>query len=175
MTQSFIFAKRPEGFDNHIDQSIRGYSDLIDDVLKLSEYFVEDDTNVVDVGCSTGKMLKTMVDQNTFAKRVNYIGVELEENFVSGWDEYIGKVPALSFLHQDIRDYDFQNCSFVSSIFTLLFMPQHERSLVIRRIYNGLQYGGAFVFSEKTLADSAKIQDIRTFIYYDHKRKSFTE
>jgi tRNA (cmo5U34)-methyltransferase len=55
-----------------------------------------------------------------------------------------------------------------------MFMPQHERSLVIRRIYNGLKSGGAFVFSEKTLADSAKIQDIRTFIYYDHKRKSFT-
>ena len=174
MTQSFIFAKRPEGFDTHIDQSIRGYSDLIDDVLKLSEYFVEDDTNVVDIGCSTGKMLKTMIDLNTFAKRANYIGIEIEEDFVSGWDEYIGKVPNLSFLHQDIRDYKFENCSFISSIFTLMFMPQYERSSVISDIYDGLHSGGAFVFSEKTLADSAKIQDIRTFIYYDHKRKSFT-
>ena len=174
MTQSFIFSQRPEGFDVHIDQSIRGYSSLIEDVLKLSEYFVEDDTNVVDIGCSTGKMLKSMVDQNTFAKRANYIGVELEENFVSHWDIY-KQVPNLNFFHKDIRDHYFKNCSFVCSIFTLMFMPQHERSMVINKIYNGLQSGGAFVFSEKTLAESGKIQDIRTFTYNDHKIKSFTE
>ena len=44
MTQPFTFAQRSEGFDTHIDLSIRGYSNLIDDVLKFSEYFVEDDT-----------------------------------------------------------------------------------------------------------------------------------
>lgn len=173
MTQSFIFSQRPEGFDVHIDQSIRGYSSLIEDVLKLSEYFVEDDTNVVDIGCSTGKMLKLMIDQNSFAKRANYIGVELEENFVSNWEVY-KQVPNLNFFHKDIRDYDFENCSFVSSIFTLMFMPQHERSVIMNKIYNGLNFGGAFVFSEKTLAESGKIQDIRTFTYYDHKIKSFT-
>ena len=67
MTQPFTFAQRSEGFDTHIDLSIRGYSNLIDDVLKLSEYFVEDETNVVDIGCSTGKMLKAMINQNSFS------------------------------------------------------------------------------------------------------------
>ena len=40
----FTFAHREEGFDNHIDKSIRGYSQLIDDVIALSRYYVEDDT-----------------------------------------------------------------------------------------------------------------------------------
>ena len=173
MTQQFTFAQRAEGFDTHIDLSIRGYSNLIDDVLKLSEYFVEDDTNVVDVGCSTGKMLKAMIDQNSFSKSAYYVGIELEKEFVDGWKQY-GENSNLQFKHQDIREYDFYNCSFVSSIFTLMFMPPHQRSMVIRNIYDGLNLGGAFVFSEKTMADSAKVQDIRTFTYYDYKRKSFT-
>ena len=172
MTQPFTFAQRAEGFDTHIELSIRGYSNLIDDVLKLSEYFVEDDTKVIDIGCSTGKMLRAMIDQNTFSKRASYIGIELEEEFVAGWEE--DTKPNLYFYNLDVRDYNFENCSFISSIFTLMFMPPHQRETVIKNIYNGLNSGGAFVFSEKTMADSAKIQDIRTFTYYDYKRKSFT-
>ena len=172
MTQPFTFAQRSEGFDTHIDLSIRGYSNLIDDVLKFSEYFVEDDTNVVDIGCSTGKMLRAMIDQNSFSKNAQYLGIELEKEFVAGWE--LEKTENLNFLNEDVRDFDFDNCSFVSSIFTLMFMPPHQREMVIRNVYNGLNSGGAFVFSEKTMADSAKIQDIRTFTYYDYKRKSFT-
>ena len=52
----FTFAHREEGFDEHIEKSIRGYSQLMDDVISLSRYFVENETNVVDIGCSTGKM-----------------------------------------------------------------------------------------------------------------------
>ena len=40
----FTFAHREEGFDNHIEKSIRGYSDLMNDVISLSRYFVEDNT-----------------------------------------------------------------------------------------------------------------------------------
>ena len=176
MTQQFTFAQRAEGFDTHIDLSIRGYSNLIDDVLKLSEYFVEDDTHVIDIGCSTGKMLRSMISQNSFAKRAVYTGIELEKKFVDGWKlEMIADfTPNLYLLNEDIRDFNFDNCSFVSSIFTLMFMPPHQRELVIKNVYNGLNSGGAFVFSEKTMADSAKIQDIRTFTYYDYKRTNFT-
>ncbi len=33
----FTFAHRKEGFDKHIEQSIRGYSDLMQDVISLSK------------------------------------------------------------------------------------------------------------------------------------------
>ena len=66
----FTFATAEEGFDNHIDQSIRGYSNLWNDVLKFSEYFVEDETCVVDIGCSTGKLLKEMKVQNDKSRKL---------------------------------------------------------------------------------------------------------
>ena len=55
----FTFAHRQEGFDKHIELSIRGYSNLMEDVVSLSRYFVEDNTNIVDIGCSTGKKYKS--------------------------------------------------------------------------------------------------------------------
>ena len=46
----FTFAQSKEGFDKHIDKSIRGYGDLWHDVVQIGKYFIEDDTNVVDIG-----------------------------------------------------------------------------------------------------------------------------
>ncbi len=52
-------------------------------------------------------------------------------------------------------------------------MSKKDRLNVIKNIYNGLNIGGAFIFSEKTICDNALIQDMITFNYYDYKRKSF--
>ena len=170
----FTFATRDEGFDNHINQSIRHYSDLWNDVLSMSQYFVEDYTNVVDIGCSTGKLLKAMIAQNTFAPEASYIGVEVEPDFYDVLDEDERNIPNLHYEKTDIRSFHFGNCSLVTSIFTLQFMPQRDRQDVIDCIYNGLQKGGAFIFAEKTVSESARIHEIRTFTYYDFKRESFT-
>ena len=45
---------------------------------------------------------------------------------------------------------------------------------VVNKIYNGLRYGGAFIFAEKTCSQDPRIDNIRTFTYYDYKREHFT-
>ena len=78
----FTFAHREEGFDEHIEKSIRGYSNLLEDVISLSRYFVEDGTNVVDIGCSTGKLTKAMIEYNQdHCSKGRYIGIEIAEGF----------------------------------------------------------------------------------------------
>ena len=170
----FTFAQREEGFDNHIEHSIRGYTNLWNDVLKYSEYFVEDHTNIIDIGCSTGKLLKAMIAQNTFAPYANYVGIEVEEDFFKSYDEDEEQFAHLQYHRGDVRDFSFLNCSLVTSIFTLQFIQEKERTSIIRQIYEGLNPGGAFIFAEKTIAECSKIQDIRTFTYYDYKREHFT-
>lgn len=178
MTQKFTFAQREEGFDNHISQSIRGYNDLIGDVINLSQYFVENDTYVYDIGCSTGKMLKSMIRQNSqVAERAKYVGIEIEEDFKPHFEESMENVvpPNLNFICGDVRDVEFSPLtSLVTSIFTLQFMPRQDRQNLIESIYDCLIPGGGFIFAEKTLANNPMIQEMRTFTYYDFKRNSFT-
>lgn len=177
----FTFAHREEGFDKHIDYSIRGYSDLLDDVIGLSRYFVEDETAVVDIGCSTGKMTQRMLEENKdHSCDAEYVGVEIAEGFFEDLqkrEKHIEKIypwATVDFVQEDIRDFDFYNCSLVTSIFTLQFMPHRDREDVINRIYNGLNKGGAFIFAEKTICENPKLQDMLTFNYYDFKRKNFS-
>ena len=172
----FTFAHREEGFDEHIEKSIRGYSNLLEDVISLSRYFVEDDTNIVDIGCSTGKLTKAMIEYNEdHCSDGNYIGIEIAEGFFKDLENRADELKKhqVDFILDDIRNYDFENCSLVTSIFTLQFMPKKDRLNVMKNIYKGLNDGGAFIFAEKTICQNALVQDMITFNYYDYKRKSF--
>jgi hypothetical protein len=48
--KTFSFANYTDEFDTHISQSIRGYADLRDDAVGISKYFVEANTQVLDIG-----------------------------------------------------------------------------------------------------------------------------
>ena len=171
----FTFATSEEGFDAHIDQSVRGYSNLWTDVLKFSEYFVEDGTCVVDIGCSTGKLLKSMKEQNDkFAPKCFYKGIEIEEDF---FPELIDE-ENLKFYKTDVRSFEWVtgavNCGLVTSIFSLQFMPKTNRQQIIDRIYEALVKGGAFIFSEKIFSTDSQLQEMMQFCYYDYKRQFYS-
>ena len=175
----FTFAHRQEGFDNHIQQSIRGYDNLMEDVISLSRYFVEDNTNIVDIGCSSGKNTQAMMEYNSdHSPAAKYIGVEVADGFKQDLKDRTKKMNSagltnVEFIMEDIRKFQFKNCNLITSIFTLQFMPKKDRKAVIENIYHGLNTGGAFIFAEKTICESALVQDMITFNYYDYKRKSF--
>ena len=181
----FTFAHREEGFDNHIEKSIRGYNNLIDDVIGLSRYFVESGTTVIDLGCSTGKMLCKIAEHNKDIDHVSYKGIELCDTF---FDEIeinqnailnpsrMNDASSVEFYNEDIRyhDYKTNSCSLMTSIFTLQFMPRHDRAKTLQNIFNALNTGGAYIFAEKLLCEDAQIQEMLTFLFYDHKKKNFT-
>ena len=176
----FTFAHRQEGFDEHINWSIRGYSNLLSDVISFSRYFVENDTTIVDIGCSTGKLTQALVEYNQdHAPKADYGGVEIAEGFFKDLDNRVGqiqqKVPLASveFVYDDVRNYNFQNCSLVTSVFTLQFMSKKDRGRVITDIYKGLNSGGGFIFAEKIDCKNSRLQDMMTFNYYDFKKEKF--
>jgi tRNA (cmo5U34)-methyltransferase len=176
----FSFAHRKEGFDTHIDKSIRGYSNLHSDVVSMSQNFVEDHKEVVDIGCSTGKTILQMMRQNTsYAPLAKYTGVEYASGFAGDMESRAKQIAEeelgiARFINEDIRDFTFDNCTLITSLFTLQFMPPSCRKDILKKIYRGLDYNGAFIFAEKTVSEDARIQDIMTFQFYDHKRKSFS-
>ena len=177
----FSFAHTEEGFDNHIENSIRGYGLLLDDIASYSRYFVEDGTNVVDIGCSTGKVTQRLLEENQdHSHDASYIGVEVAKGFFEDLDNRKNIIATLhswasvDFIKGDIRNYKFENCSLITSVFTLQFMPPRHRREVLQNIYKGLNDGGAFIFSEKLVCEDPRLQDMITKSYYDYKRTKFT-
>ena len=49
-----------ENFSEHIELSIPNYSFVSEQIKNISDYFIEDFTNVYDIGCSEGSVLKSL-------------------------------------------------------------------------------------------------------------------
>ena len=117
-----------------------------------------------------------MIEQNqAHIPNAQYTGIEIEDDFYGDYNFDEEKYQQLSYYKGDVRDYSFNNCSLITSIFTLQFMSPKDRQEVLNKVYNGLNTGGAFIFSEKTFSCNPKIQDMMTFTFYDYKRKYFSD
>jgi tRNA (cmo5U34)-methyltransferase len=138
----------------------------------------------MDIGCSTGKLTKRIIEENfPHKKNVFYEGIEFAEGFKEDLSKRSKEIfamtgksdfPVVSFQEKDIRDHSWsRNYSFITSIFTLQFMPKKDRKAVIEKIYDGLNIGGAYIFAEKIYTENAFIQDMLTFNYYDFKGQKF--
>ena len=169
--RNFSFQRYAGEFDRHISASIPGYKRLTEIVCDLSPRFVQDGTEVIDAGCSTGRLLRAIRRRNEEARpAVRYVGLDVERSFAPHWKN----ARNLRFEHSDARRYPFSDTSLTCSIFTLQFIPEPDKLPLLHRIHNGLVPGGALILAEKLLAVTPMMQDAITFPYYDGKlRRGF--
>lgn len=159
-----------DDFDRHIELSIPNYTHIYELVEAMSTYFIKPNTNIYDLGCSTGLMLKNLSIFNS-VEGVRFIGYEVSENMrpktITGWEWY----------RKDITDSKLimNNASLILSIFTLQFLSLDEREGVLERCHRGLNREGAMIVCEKTYIDNTFLNDVFTFSYYDYKQKTFNE
>ncbi len=168
MSKSFSF-NTVEDFDLHIRNSIPDYENLINMILKISDFFIISQTNVYDLGASTGSFLHKLKDKVEL-RDVNFIGIENEQNFYEHHTDW-----EIKWVHEDITKYQgWSEASFMTSIFTIQFIEPNKRLPLLQKIFNCMTPGSGFIFAEKIYSESAKIQDVNTFLHYDWKRQYFS-
>jgi tRNA (cmo5U34)-methyltransferase len=168
--KDFSFGDHAPMFNSHIRSSIPGYTALVHDCVNLSLRYVQPGTTVIDVGCSTGHLLAMIRKENQAARPdVDYVGIDCEPNFSPHWDRRRPK--NLRYEVSDARTHPFMNVSLACSLFTVQFIPPGDKLPLLGRIHDGLVEGGALIIAEKSLAETARLQDALTFPYYDYKRE----
>jgi tRNA (cmo5U34)-methyltransferase len=162
------------GFDNydnkdfrdHISTSIPSYKEMVEMIIGYSQYFSIGGGKLIDVGCSDGGVTELLSSANP---NNHVVGLEPEHNFFKD----LTSTESITYLKQGAEDFDYRNSSLVIMLFTLQFIPYNLRVEILKNIYNGLDDGGGFIFSEKTLAEDSLIEDMQRSLYYDFKHKSF--
>lgn len=168
MTKNFSFGTI-ENFDHHIEVSVPNYKHIHNLILSISSYFITDNSVVNDLGCSTGLMIDTL-DKFHKNKSVTYNGIEREKNIINPIYFHDNK----HIIVDDLSLMVLPTNSLSLSIFTLQFTPIYQRKKLIRKIYDSIKVGGAFLVTEKIYQNSGNMQEIFTFSYYDLKSKEFT-
>lgn len=155
-----------ENFDNHINLSIPNYDFLKNHIKFFIEAIQEDDTNVLDLGCSTGSLLIELDKK----ENINYYGYDIS-NLIPNI-----KSDNLKFIKEDLDKIDFpDNASVITSIFTLQFLPSNKRKNVLKKIYNSLNKGAYFIMCEKIYLEDKNLENLNNIIYYKYKRKNFSD
>ena len=155
-------------FVEHAKKSIIGYEEGHKIICKLSDFFCKDNNTILEIGVSTGELLKKMVKHNNHKKNLKYIGIDNQKNMIAKAKSEI-KNRAVRLEVSDITKKKLPKNEFTISYYTLQFIPPKYRQKVFDNIYSSLSWGGGFVMFEKVRGSDARFQDIMSNLYVNFK------
>ena len=148
----FEFNKRVvEVFPDMIERSVPGYPLTISMISVMADHYIQDKTNVYDLGCSLGAV-SFAIQQGVKDKKYQVIAIDNSQAMIDACYEKV-QSDNIEFVLDDVLNVLITNASFVVMNFTLQFIPLEQRSGLLKKIYQGLNPGGALILSEKILFD----------------------
>ena len=161
-------------FDDMISRSIPDYETMRELTTRLGQKFITPISNVMDLGCSTGLGVESLIKQNG---NVMFYLCDTSEPMLSICRAKYSSMDNVVVEKKDItKELPNAQCSLILSCLTIQFTPIEYRQRIIQNVYDRLQAGGAFLFVEKVLGYSAVVDDAMKDEYYAIKREnSYTE
>ena len=176
--------KVTEVFDDMLTRSIPDYHTMRKLVAELVSQNVTSTSIVLDLGCSRGDNIASIMKYlkekaPALYPGVKYIGVENSAPMVAAAKSALQEPIAAGMVdiqHHDIQagiaSYPMQtttNINIVCSVLTLMFIPMEARQTIVENLYEMMPEGGAFILVEKMLGSSGSIQEQMVNAYYDMK------
>ncbi|ARU65235.1 carboxy-S-adenosyl-L-methionine synthase CmoA [Histophilus somni] len=161
-----------EVFPDMIQRSVPGYSNIITAIGMFAERFVTANSLVYDLGCSRGAATLS-ARRHITQPNVKIIGVDNSLPMVERCRQHINAYQSdipVEILCDDIRNIKIENASMVILNFTLQFVPQQDRQLLLEKIYQGLNPNGGLVLSEKFRFENKKMDDLLIDLHHQFKR-----
>ncbi|HEX8605095.1 MAG TPA: methyltransferase domain-containing protein [Pseudoduganella sp.] len=163
-------------FDQHITRSIPLYDMGHQLICYFSDFFLKPDSVVYDIGCSTGKMLGKLARHHALKDDLRLVGIDTVAGMLEIAAGQASEDHRLSFVQANALDYEFEPCDMVIANYTIQFLPPRVRQALVDRIYQTLNWGGAFFMFEKVRAPDGRFQDYANQVYAEFKLDNgFTE
>ena len=159
-----------KNFDTHINKSVPLYKETHDLYIKLTDFFLQDKSKIVDIGCSTGTFLsKVHTRHSNNSKKIVFEGIDNVSQMIKFCKNKNKNKKNLKFFQSDIFKRNLNNSCIISSFYTIQFISQKKRQILVNKIYKSLNWGGAFFMVEKVRGPDARFQDILNQTYIEYK------
>lgn len=158
-------------FSDMLNRSIPSYDlmrGLISDIIYK---YLTHDGLLLDVGTSTGEIIKNSVDAFPNA---HFIGLDYSDAMMQEAREKFKNNKNVSLFKHDLRkQYNYHDkFDVIVSCLTIQFTPIEYRLQILKNMYSILEPGGVFIFVEKVLGNSAVIDKTFVDIYYSMKQQN---
>jgi tRNA (cmo5U34)-methyltransferase len=164
--------KVPETFVSHVRQSVPYYDDGHDLICYLSDFFCLQDSTCYEIGVSTGQLIKKLAVYNENKPGIRWIGLDREQAMVEKARVHCSDISNVELHNEDVLLYELDKSDFIVSYYCVQFIPARHRQELFNRIYESLNWGGAFVLFEKVRGPDARFQDIMVSLYNDFKSRN---
>lgn len=140
-------------FPDMIRRSVPGYESVITLLGLFAQEYVQPDTNIYDLGCSTGAATLALRRRVT-AAGCHLLAVDnaapMTEACTRNLANDNGTTP-VTVMCADIQDVTISNASVIVLNYTLQFIAPEKRVSFVQKLYAGLNPGGVLVLAEKII------------------------
>lgn len=159
-------------FDDMLNRSVPYYKECQRLVLALATKFLRKGSNVYDLGCSTGTLMKLLGQSLPPAKDVALVGVDNSAPMLARARRKLkGLKISWDLIEADIeKELEMTNASVVIMNYTLQFIPPRRRTAMLKKISNAIHPGGCLILIEKVRAESENLDELFTGGHHEFKR-----
>ena len=159
-----------KNFNNHIKKSVPLYKETHDLYLNFSDFFLQDNSKIIDIGSSTGTYLINLFKKHKNTRKgLKFEGYDTIKKMVDYSNKNKPNKKDIKFINKDINKINFKNSCIVSSFYSIQFISPKKRQILINKIYKDLNWGGAFFMVEKVRGPDARFQDMISQMYAEYK------
>ncbi len=160
-------------FDDMVHRSVPFYDEIQRMIGELAGDNYQEDSNVYDLGCSTGT---TLIEMNkTVPENIRFVGVDDSPDMLNKCKKKLSEAGIKREITLEVADLntkvEIKNASVTVLCLTLQFIRPINRERLLQEIVSGLNPGGVVILIEKVIAEDSSFN--RQFIkyYYDMKKR----
>ena len=156
-------------FPDMIQRSVPGYESIIATTGVLAGHFAQPNTNLYDLGASLGASTLSMLPRLHPSNRL--FAIDNSHAMVEGLRQKLTLMAddKVEIIEANVLDHPIENASFVVMNFTLQFIALEQRDALIKRIFDGLQPGGALLLSEKIRMQEPSVDELYIDVHEEFK------
>lgn len=157
-------------FDDMLSRSVPFYDEVRKLVISLILAEQKEDMKVLDLGSSTAKFLLDLHSKASVPLRLK--GLDNSQAMLDRAEQKCQAFGAnIELKLADMLTYNYSEEDVIVANYTLQFIRPMQRIELIKKLYQGLNDKGIFIFSEKVVFEDKVLDKEMIDIYYDYKKE----
>jgi len=157
-------------FDDMLSRSVPFYDEVRKLVISLILAEQKEGMKVLDLGSSTARFLLDL--HSKMCVNMKLKGLDNSQAMLDRAEQKCQAFGAnISLELADMLSYDYKNEDIIVANYTLQFIRPMQRLELMKKLFDGLNDDGMFIFSEKVIFEDKILDKQMIDIYYDYKKE----
>jgi tRNA (cmo5U34)-methyltransferase len=156
-------------FDDMLKRSVPFYEEAMALTKRFALAYLREGGRLYDLGCSTASTLLSI--ERDLHVPAELVGIDNAASMLEQAHRKLAVFGSKIRLEEaDIMTFEYEPADVFITNYTLQFVRPPVRETLVQRIFDALNPGGVFIFSEKVVSEDKRLNKLLIDGYYDFKK-----